>query len=113
MVALVAIIVWRLPIYVVIPIFIIIALWDGMFLSSALTKIPQGAWVTLMIAGVITGIFVLWRYGKEEQWKAEAADKIPLSQVVHFMSDTQDHSSPRLQLAPALGGGPISTNSGF
>jgi KUP system potassium uptake protein len=113
MVALVAILVWRLPIYVVIPIFIIFALWDGMFLSASLTKIPHGAWVTLMIAGVLTCIFVLWRYGKEEQWKAEAADKIALSQVVHFMSDTQDQSSPRLHLAPALGGGPISTTSGF
>jgi KUP system potassium uptake protein len=113
MVALVAIIVWRLPIYVVIPIFIIIALWDGMFLSAALTKIPQGAWVTLMIAVVLTSIFVLWRYGKEEQWKAEAADKIPLSHVVSFTSDTQDKSGLRLQLAQALGGGPISTNGGF
>ena len=113
MVALVAILVWRLPIYVVIPVLIIISLWDGMFLSSSLTKIPHGAWVTLMIAGVLTSIFVLWRYGKEEQWKAEAADKIPLSQVMYLTSDTEDNNRPQLRLAPALGGGTITANSGF
>jgi KUP system potassium uptake protein len=113
MVALVAVIVWRLPFYIVTPVFIIFTLWDGMFLTSALTKIPHGAWVTLMIAGVLTSIFVLWRYGKEEQWKAEAEDRIPLSQVVYFMSDSEDKSSPQLQLAPALGGRPISTTNGF
>jgi KUP system potassium uptake protein len=113
MVALVAVIVWRLSFYIVIPVFINFALWDGMFLSASLTKIPHGAWVTLMIAGVLTSIFILWRYGKEEQWKAEAADKIPPSQVVRFRSNSQDESSPRLQLAPALGGGLISTTSGL
>ncbi len=82
MVSLVAFLVWRLPYYIVIPVFIIFALWDGVFLSSAMTKVLYGAWVTLMIACVLTSTFVLWRYGKEEQWKAEAADKITLSQIL-------------------------------
>jgi hypothetical protein len=33
------------------------------------------------------------------------------SQVVHFRSDSQDESRPRLQLAPALGRGLVSTTS--
>lgn len=84
-----------------------------MFLSSALTKIPHGAWVTLMIAGALTLIFILWRYGKEEQWKAEARDHIPLSQVVQFRSDVKDMESPQLQMSRAFGGASISTASGL
>lgn len=113
MVALVALIVWRLPLYVVLPILLIFILWDGMFLSAALTKVPSGAWVTLMIAAVLTSFFVFWRYSKEEQWKADAADKIPLSHALHFKSDLQDKCSPRLHLSPALGGGLIITTSGL
>ncbi|KAJ5950674.1 potassium transporter [Penicillium vulpinum] len=81
MVAVVALIVWRLPVNLVLPVFLIFALWDGMFLSAALSKVPHGAWFTLMLAAVLTCIFVLWRYGKEEQWKAEESDNIPLSRT--------------------------------
>ncbi|OJJ51822.1 hypothetical protein ASPZODRAFT_22244 [Penicilliopsis zonata CBS 506.65] len=82
MVTLVAVLAWRLPVYLVMPVFVVFALWDGMFLSAAMTKIPHGAWVTLMIAGVLTAFFVLWRYGKEEQWRAESADYFPLSGIL-------------------------------
>lgn len=81
MVAVVAVIVWRIPIYFVLPVFIVFGLWDGMFLSSALSKVPHGAWVTLMIAVALTLLFVLWRYGKERQWKAENSDNVPLTQT--------------------------------
>ncbi|KAJ6096864.1 potassium transporter [Penicillium sp. IBT 16267x] len=113
MVSLVALLVWRLPIYVVLPVYIVFALWDGMFLSASLTKIPLGAWVTLMIAGVLTSIFILWRYGKEEQWKAEASDNVPLSQVVRFRSDSESEESPQLQLIQGLGQAPISQTNGL
>ncbi|KAJ5374138.1 potassium transporter [Penicillium concentricum] len=81
MVTVVALIVWRLPVYLVLPVFLIFALWDGMFLSAALSKVPHGAWFTLMLAAILTCIFVLWRYGKEEQWKAEESDNTPLSRT--------------------------------
>jgi KUP system potassium uptake protein len=81
MVAVVALIVWRLSIWIVIPIFIIFALWDGMFLSAAIGKVPHGAWFTLMLAVILTCLFILWRYGKEEQWNAEESDNVPLYQT--------------------------------
>lgn len=88
MVTVVALIVWKLPVYLVLPVFLIFALWDGMFLSAALSKVPHGAWFTLMIAVVLTCIFVLWRYGKEEQWKAEESDNTPLSRTI-VLSESQ------------------------
>ncbi|GFF84338.1 potassium transporter 5 [Aspergillus udagawae] len=106
MVTVVALIVWRLPIYLVLPVFIIFALWDGMFLSAALSKVPHGAWFTLMLGVVLTLIFVLWRYGKEEQWTAEESDNVPLSRTM-FLRDNQ------LILHPDLGGSTITPISGL
>ena len=82
MVSLVAIIVWRLPIYIVIPCFTIFATLDGLYLSSALLKVPDGAWFTLALAAFLSSVFVLWRYGKENQWRAEANDKIAPSNLL-------------------------------
>lgn len=79
MVTLVALLVWRIkPYYVALP-WLTIASMDGAFLSSALTKFPHGAWVTITIALVLTSLFILWRFGKESQWTAEAVDRHSLS----------------------------------
>src|SRR5437762_3650716 len=75
MVSLAALIVWRLrPLLVFIP-WLIIACLDGLYLSSALTKVPDGAWFTLTFATVLASVFILWRFGKEQQWQAEASDR--------------------------------------
>lgn len=90
MVTVVSLIVWRLPIWLVLPLFLIFAAWDGMFLSAALSKVPYGAWFTLMIAVALTCIFMLWRFGKEQQWKTEESDNIRLSQKL-VMRGNQIH----------------------
>lgn len=79
MVSLVALVIWRLPFIVVVAGFLIFGALDGVYLSSALVKVPDGAWFTLALAVVLANVFILWRYGKENQWHAEASDRIPLS----------------------------------
>lgn len=81
MVSLVAIIVWHIPLPIVLLGFIVFGLLDGLYLSSALTKVPDGAWLTLALAVLLCSIFVLWRYGKENQWRAEADDRLPTSHL--------------------------------
>jgi KUP system potassium uptake protein len=75
MTTLVALIVWRVPPYLVILPWLFFASIDGLYLSSALTKVPDGAWFTLTVAGILATIFLLWRFGKENQWRAEAEDR--------------------------------------
>ncbi|KAF7720250.1 Uncharacterized protein PECH_003365 [Penicillium ucsense] len=116
MVAVVALIVWRLPVYVVLPVFLIFALWDGMFLSSALSKVPHGAWFTLMLAVALTCIFILWRYGKEEQWKAEESDNTPLSQTTVLKDNKlamQDGAPGTTLITPISGLGIFFDKSGL
>lgn len=106
MVSLVALIVWLLPWYVVAFPAITIATLDGAFLSAAMTKVPLGAWFTLTLAAVLAIFFIIWRFGKEQQWAAEAADRAPLSQFAQ--SDAE--GTYRLTRHDNE---PVSTNRGF
>lgn len=101
MVSIVALIVWRLHPLIVLIGFIIFSCLDGLYLSSALTKVPDGAWFTLVLAIVLSSIFILWRFGKEQQWKAEREDRFRPSRLV-----TQGENG-ELRLTPAFGGGEL------
>jgi KUP system potassium uptake protein len=106
MVTLVALIVWLLPWYVVIFPAITIATLDGAYLSAAMTKVPLGAWFTLTLAAVLAIFFIIWRFGKEQQWASEAADRAPLSQFAQ--SDAEG-----VYRLMRHDNEPVSTNRGF
>lgn len=116
MVSLVALVVWRKPIYAVIPGFLVFATLDGLFLSSALLKVPDGAWFTLALAAFLSSIFVLWRFGKENQWRAEANDKLaPWNLLSEHYPEKDDQKSrePELRFTKKFGGGHVSRLSGI
>ena len=107
MVTLAGLLVWRFnPFLIFIP-WLIIACLDGLFISAALLKVPDGAWFTLTLAAILAGLFILWRFGKEQQWAAEAADRFPTGQFVHIDVDGQ------LRLTEKFGGDSISPIKGF
>ncbi|KAJ6088358.1 potassium transporter [Penicillium sp. IBT 16267x] len=107
MVSLAAMFVWRISPYLVFFPWLIIACLDCTFLSSALTKVPSGAWFTITLSSVLATIFLLWRYGKEQQWFAEAEDRFPTSHFVATESDGQMHLTER------YGGSSIGTSRGL
>ncbi|KAK3942799.1 potassium transporter 5 [Diplogelasinospora grovesii] len=107
MVAIVAIIIWRVPSIVVLFFFLVFAALDGVYISSALNKVPDGAWFTLLLAVLLSTIFIIWRFGKEQQWAAEAQDRFQPGHLI-----TTD-SSGDLTLTPAFGGRKISNASGL
>ncbi|KAK9438325.1 potassium transporter [Metarhizium brunneum] len=113
MVALVAILVWRLPTYVVLPIWLIFAALDGAFLSSVFEKVPDGAWFTLMLAIILSSIFTLWRFGKETQWRAESKDLLAPFALLDRGQSSVFGCSSSIALKPAFGGIPISTVPGL
>lgn len=122
MVSLVALIIWRLPVLVVLLGFLVFGLLDGLYLSSALTKVPDGAWFTLVLAGILSSVFLLWRFGKENQWRAEAEDRIhPTHILMPSEGAGTDGESPKdgagaphsLRLTPAFGGAVVSSIRGM
>ena len=106
MVAMVAMFVWRKSPYLVFLPWLTIACFDGAYLSSALTKVPTGAWFTLAVATILALLFLLWRFGKEQQWFAEAEDRFPTS---HFVTKDQDGS---IRLTDRFDGAPFEYHSG-
>lgn len=111
MVTLVALVIWRQPIYVVTPFFLVFATLDGLYLSSVLLKVPDGAWFTLVLAALLSSIFVLWRFGKESQWRAEASDKVaPWNLLTELQCDDSEKTrdEPDLSFTARFGGGSIS-----
>ncbi|KAJ9623798.1 hypothetical protein H2204_011090 [Knufia peltigerae] len=107
MVSLTAIFVWRFSPFLVFFPWLIIACMDGTFLSSALTKVPDGAWFTITLAIILASVFLLWRFGKEQQWLAEAEDRFPTSHFVQVGLDKQ------LQLSKRFESDRLSTIKGF
>ncbi|KAI1855523.1 hypothetical protein JX265_004606 [Neoarthrinium moseri] len=107
MVTLVALIVWKFSGYIVFIPWLLFATLDGLYISSVLTKVPEGAWFTLTISGILAGLFLLWRFGKEKQWLAEAEDRFKPSQLV-----TKD-AEGNLTLADRWGGGSLTRIKGL
>jgi KUP system potassium uptake protein len=82
MVAVIALMVWKFHWTLVLAVWLPFVMLDGLYLSSAITKIPNGAWFTLLLALLLSTVFVLWRYGKEKQWGAEGRGLLDLSSFV-------------------------------
>jgi KUP system potassium uptake protein len=75
--------------------------------SAALFKVPQGAWFTLTLATVLASVLILWRFGKEQQWAAEAEDRFP---TTHLVVKNEDGS---IRLTDRYGGETLSVIRGF
>ncbi|KAF2768883.1 potassium transporter [Teratosphaeria nubilosa] len=110
MTSLVALLVWKIPSYYVIIPALTIACMDGAFLSSVLTKVPQGGWFTLTLAAVLASVLILWRYGKDNQWIAEAKDRKPLPE---FLRIDENGEYRLLARNGGKGGEVLSINRGF
>lgn len=110
MITLVALIVWRIKVYLVVFPALAIMLLDGAYLSAALTKVPLGAWFTIVLATILACVFVLWRFGKEQQWAAEKEDRLPLSRFVELDANGQFVLAP---MNGQRGGEVLSKSRGF
>lgn len=110
MVTLIAIIVWRIHPAIVFFVWLPFVTFDGLYLTSALVKVPNGAWFTLMLAVLLASFFSLWRYGKEKQWKCEAKALHELSDVLTCVP-AEGHE--RQVLSARYGGGDIHEIAGM
>ncbi|CZR54345.1 probable potassium transporter 8 [Phialocephala subalpina] len=106
LVSLVAIIIWKINFLIVIFFFLTFAALDGVYLTSALTKVPTGAWFTLLLAAILSFIFVLWRFGKESQWASEKTDRFQPSELLTTTA------SGEVQLTSSFGGSAITSVNG-
>lgn len=108
MITLVALIVWRINILIVLAIFLPFITLDGLYMSSAMVKVPTGAWFTILLALLLASIFILWRFGKDQQWAAEAKDHMPHTRLV-----VRDAQTGEEHLHSQFGGGKLTWIKGL
>jgi KUP system potassium uptake protein len=108
LVSLVALIVWRIKWYFVAPLWLLFATFEGLYLTSALTKVPDGAWFTLCLAFCIATIFSTWRYGKEAQWNVERK-----GQLLRLSKLVKSDGMGVLHLNDMYGGGELTKTKGM
>ncbi|RBR16921.1 uncharacterized protein FIESC28_06755 [Fusarium coffeatum] len=126
MVSLVALIIWRIQSLIVLLGFLIFILLDGIYLIAALNKVPDGGWFALVLSFILSTFFILWRWGKEQQWEAEQRDMVDPSEfIVSSRSTSRNNSiargitgdgsmrSIRFRLQPEFGGGQVMTAPGI
>jgi KUP system potassium uptake protein len=111
MILIVALVVWRLPSYVILPVFLIFIALDGVYMSSVLTKVPAGAWFTIMLSAILSSIFILWRFGKETQWAAESQNRLTQAALLNS-TPTSGNPGATLRLASEFQDTPVLTVPG-
>ncbi|KAM0241982.1 hypothetical protein ACHAPO_001683 [Fusarium lateritium] len=109
---------------------IIIAVLAAVVASQALivslNKVPDGGWFALVLSFILSTFFMLWRWGKEQQWEAEQRDIVDPSEFVlssrstsrnnsiaRGMSGDGSMRSIRFRLSPEFGGGQVMTAPGL
>jgi KUP system potassium uptake protein len=106
LVSLVALVVWQIKWYIVVPLWLTFATLEGLYMTSALNKVPEGAWFTVSLAVVIATVFSTWRFGKERQWRSERKDRLPrLNRLVKTTENA-------VVLAEEFGGGEVTPMKG-
>jgi len=77
---------WKLPVWIVLPVFLLFLVIDGTFFAANLTKFDHGGWFPLAAAALIFSVLAIWRWGSTRLQRALDDLVMPmdaLSSVVH------------------------------
>lgn len=76
--ALVIIFVWQKS--VVVAAFFLVFFWfiEGVYLSAALIKVPQGGWVPFVLSFIFMIVMYIWHYGTRKKYNYDLHNKVSL-----------------------------------
>src|SRR5215469_16898894 len=98
---------WDWPKWQVAGLFGIMLITDFAFVAGNLTKVPQGGWIPLTLAGVLCFVFVTWRNGRLDLRAALAKLAVPRTELaklvagVHRVAGTGVFLASNAQLVPS------------
>ncbi|KAF7985798.1 hypothetical protein HWV62_437 [Athelia sp. TMB] len=87
----------HLPAIVGIAYFLVFGFFDGLFWGAALTKVPKGAWVPLMIGIVLMLFMLFWTWAKRLEDQFDGANRRNLR---HFILTDNTDKKETLSLSP-------------
>ncbi|KII86101.1 hypothetical protein PLICRDRAFT_44566 [Plicaturopsis crispa FD-325 SS-3] len=73
----------QLPIIVGLAYFIVYGFLDGLFWGAALKKVPEGAWVPLMIGVILMLFMTFWTWAKGLEDEFDGAHRKNLRHIIH------------------------------
>ncbi|CAL5325547.1 unnamed protein product [Camellia sinensis] len=79
---LVGLFVWQRNIILVTAFLLLFGFIEGVYLSSALIKVPQGGWVSLVLSSVFLVIMCVWHYGTRKKYNFDLHNKVPLRWIL-------------------------------
>ncbi|KZP18771.1 potassium transporter, partial [Athelia psychrophila] len=87
----------HLPWVVGLAYFVVFGFFDGLFWGAALTKVPKGAWVPLVIGVVLMLFMLFWTWAKRLEDQFDGANRRNLR---HFILNDSGHQKETLSLSP-------------
>lgn len=76
--ALVIIFVWQRSIFMASAFLIFFWFIEGIYLSSAFIKIPQGGWISLLLSCIFLFVMFVWHYGTRKKYNFDLHNKVSL-----------------------------------
>lgn len=76
--ALVIIFVWQRSIFLASAFLIFFWFIEGIYLSAAFIKVPQGGWVSLLLSFVFLFVMFVWHYGTRKKYNFDLHNKVSL-----------------------------------
>jgi KUP system potassium uptake protein len=106
LVAFVAVMLWRWPLLVAIPVISVLLIVDLTYFAANTLKIPQGGWFPLCIAMVSFTVLTTWKRGRKLLLDETTRLKIPLQAIIDGVDDMPRVSGTAVFLTPDGDGAP-------
>jgi KUP system potassium uptake protein len=85
---------WNWPMWAVLGCLIPFGFIDSVFLTSNLLKIPQGAWLPLVLGAVLVLIMWTWTRGSQILSDKAKKDSLPLTDLIEMLRARPPHRAP-------------------
>ncbi|WP_292032177.1 MULTISPECIES: potassium transporter Kup [unclassified Brevundimonas] len=85
---------WRWPMWAVLAVLIPFGFIDAVFLTSNLLKIPDGAWMPLVLGGGLVLIMWTWVRGTQILTEKTRKDSLPLHDLIEMLKARPPHRAP-------------------
>ncbi len=79
---------WKWNVFAVIPFVAFFLIIDLSFFSANITKIPDGGWIPLVIAGIVITILLTWENGRSVLKERTISNQLPLEE---FMENLESY----------------------
>ena len=85
---------WKWPMWAVLGTLVPFGFIDGVFLTSNLLKIPDGAWMPLVLGGGLVLIMWTWVRGTQILTSKTRKDSLPLNDLIEMLHARPPHRAP-------------------